>query len=136
MGEAMKHTINLVTGDWSGDGHSQTSTQMIRSNLTRKELEGAYKKGAKKTGVDLTNGVAEDYEDSSFPHEDIEKLRDHGFKPEDYLDEYEEGMPGGLDSESFYKVWLFIATVGDPRFKYEEVQGESINVGGYGVFFS
>lgn len=42
------HTIILVVGDWSYDGHNQIDKFVIESNLSSQEIESAYKKGVKK----------------------------------------------------------------------------------------
>ena len=34
--------INLVIGDWSGDGHDKRQTITIESNLTLAEITNAY----------------------------------------------------------------------------------------------
>lgn len=132
--------INLVMGDWSGDGHSQTATVTILSNIDKKALEKAYKAGVKKTGVDFENEVAEEYEDNTISAEIVEKLAKHGFKIEDYSedeepDEEDDDPRYCLWTDGYSLAWLFVAQVGNPDFKFEVIEDDSpnINIGGYGL---
>ena len=135
----LPHMINLVMGDWSGDGHSKTETVTILSNIDKRALEKAYKAGAKKTGVDFENEVAEEYEDNTISAEVVEKLAKHGFKIEDYSED-EDPSDGtyGLWTDGYSLAWLFVAQVGNPNFKYEVITDDSpnINIGGYGLLGS
>lgn len=144
------HNIALVLGDWSGDGHDKTSTTNIECNLTKKELEKAYKKGCKK--VDSTfsmyDNVAEGYGDRTISREHFDKLVKLGFKPdlacdEDYMDDDDSGDTDENDKsdgvqiwqEGFVEIWMFIASLGTKtELLWKEVEGDSINIGGYGFF--
>ena len=129
--------INLVMGDWSGDGHSKTETITILSNIDKKAVEKAYKAGTKKTNVNFSDDVASDYEDSTLPTEVVTKLAEHGFKIEDYSEDEEPTDRGyGIWTDGYALAWLFIAGVGNPDFKFEVIEDDSpnINIGGYGFF--
>jgi hypothetical protein len=136
----LKHTINLIVGDWSHDGHNMTDTVTIHSNLNVKELEAAYKKGAKKIGVDPTKEIAEEYEDNKISKEAYDKLVTHGFDVKDLIDvpdpDESEDSYDLYSSEAFSEIWLFVAKTGNPDFEYEmlEESDNSINIGGYGLF--
>lgn len=138
MSKELKHQINLVLGDWSGDGHNQTATVTIKCNLNKKELENAFNAGCMKTGVNFDDDVASDYEDNKISEEVVEKLSKHGFKIKDYSED-EEPEDGGysLWTDGYAAAWMFIAKVGNSELEYEEMTSDSpnINIGGYGLFF-
>lgn len=129
--------INLVLGDWSGDGHSKTEIVSILSNLLKNDIEKAYKKGCKKVGFDLTKDVCAEYEDMSASKEVVEALRAVGFKPEDFLEEDDDGdWSFAYNGDAFAELWLRIAQLGNPDFKYEITTHNTpnINIGGYGLY--
>lgn len=132
---SLLHTINLVVGDWSHDGHSKTETVTILSNLDKKALEKAYKKGSKKVGFDLETDVCADYEDMSMSEDISEKLKAAGIKPHDYVEEDEAGLSFSYNHEAFATLWLDIARLGNPDLKYEITadNNTTINIGGYGL---
>lgn len=131
------YTTKLVMGDWSDDGHGKTEDIVIKSNLTSKQLEAAYKKGVKKLGFDFSEVCCADYEDSEVPEEYQEKLLKAGladYLPEDQL----EGDGNWFDdfyTDHYMWVWMFIAHLGDPSLVWENAKEvNSINIGGYGLF--
>ncbi len=133
----LPYMINLVMGDWSADGHSQTETVTIKSNLDKKGVEDAYKSGVKKTKVDLSKDVARDYEDNIISKKIVNKLCKFGFKIEDCSNDFRADEDGyGLWTDGYALAWLFIAQIGNPDFKYEVTNDDSpnINIGGYGLF--
>lgn len=130
--------VRLVVGDWSTDGHSMTKDIWVLSNRRVSDMELAYQKGSRIVGVDLTRDVCVEYEDSVLPAEVLVKLINAGFKG---LEDFE--LKGGmiyddteyLAPEEFAKLWLFIASKGDPEMKTEVLEDElPINIGGYGLF--
>lgn len=129
----MLHEIQLVMGDWSDDGHGKTETVRIRSNLPALELQAAYLKGVEITGVHLTSSIASEYEDSIFPQEAIDSLAKFGVNPESYLEEYEDDWI--VTAETFHWIWLFIARIGNPELEWEEFRADTLNIGGYGLFW-
>lgn len=142
------NTINLVLGDWSGDGHNQTETITIYSNYTKEKLQEIYAKGWHKVGFDLTAVVCDEYEDNNISREAFDKLVQAGLTLEDLeLTEYdmkaarasladENGIE--LNPYSFARIYLFIAKLGDEdkEFEYEIAKNTSITIGGYGLFFN
>lgn len=135
----------LVVGDWSGDGHDKTSMTVIRSNLNSKQIMKAYKKASKKLGFSLIDDVASDYEDRILSRDRLQVLLDNGMKFEVLGLEYEikeakecledEASEGiGLWSESYRDIFLFIVKMGDESFQWEVSHGDSLNIGGYGLF--
>ena len=130
----LEHQINLVMGDWSHDGHCMSETVTIRTNLSSDELIDAYEKGSKQVEFDLTGDVAADYEEYSFPDEFIEKLQPFGFKADEFLEQPYVDDSWAVSGNAFWRIWLFIAKIGDPSLEFEEVDNVDIIIGGYGMF--
>lgn len=136
----LTHVVNLVLGDWSGDGHSKTDFITIRSSLSPVALAKAYNMGCKIVGFDLSNEVASDYEDSRIRGEELKKLRAAGYTKE-LDDEYPENDSGNeeydgtalLDSDTFAEIYLWVAQKGNPKLQYE-VDRSRLDIGGYGLF--
>jgi hypothetical protein len=119
--------IELVAGDWSGDGHCKKETFVIESNLGARLVQRAFALGSFKLGFDLTRDVAERY-NHSMSDEKVAKLKEAGFDGDiDFK---------WLTAENFKEMYLFIAKLGNPQFRYKfPVKSNStICIGGYGLF--
>jgi hypothetical protein len=130
------HNINLVVGDWSKDGHNQSESVTIRTNLKLQEVQAAYNKGVKKIGFDLLKNCCHDYEDNVIQPQFVEKLKSSGYKfdENDDLDD-EEGW--FVDTDIWVELYLFFVKTGNPDFEHEIISdNESIKLGGYGLFFT
>jgi hypothetical protein len=159
----LRHTVNLLLGDQSGDGHGKTNIVSIQSNLDAFSVAEAYEKGVEIIGVDLINDVAEGYEDNTLVQSDFDKLVKHGFTfeedssledldedddIEDFDDELESDLeleedddllndeePIHLYEDTFVRIYLFIAKTGNPDFEYHLTDVNNIiAIGGYGLF--
>jgi len=120
-----KYTINLVLGDISGDGHQQSHTKTILSNLDVHDFLNAYAKGSNLAGVDITE-LCKDYEDDIIPEEDVVKLKKAGL---------DFAISDGIWIQEFVAIYLFLVKLGNPSFTYEELDKENtIKIGGYGIF--
>ena len=135
------HTIELLMGDPSSDGHGKTATYVIESNLTRKEMDLAYEKGTEILGFDLCSDVATDYEDGSISGDYFKLLVKQGFgkKFEDvtYVNGLATVIPEKLylDRYSFAEIFLFIVWLGNQTFTFVESKANNqIEIGGYGLF--
>ena len=119
--------ILLKLGDWSDDGHGKTEDVFIQCNLTMEELQAAYKKGSKKVGVNLSDDVCCEYEDSSIDDETRNELEKAGLELP-----YSEW---GIDATDFANLWMAIATIGNPDLKWEHdnLNVPTIDIGGYGL---
>lgn len=138
-GSRLGKLVTLTVGDWAADGHGRTHRVTIRTNLSAPELQRAYVEGTKIVGFDLKEKVARDYEDNSFPKQYFSKLIELGLPADDIFGDVpeEELFEYGLDYDTYWMVWLFIAKLGAPRLAYRQVlEGSNVNVGGYGLFFS
>lgn len=133
----MKENITFVIGDWSKDGHNQTETVTIKSNLTLKEIALAYKIATKKLGFDFTKLAASDYEDNSLDKEYGDILIKNGIDVSDL--ELDKDINGDeyylLDFDSYLDTYLSIIKLGNSKFEYEVTSELNIlNIGGYGLF--
>ncbi len=107
----MQHKFYITIGDWSDDGHGKTDQFLYESNYEVGELQKAYKKSCKKTGVKL-HEVARDYEDGSVSPAIAKKLLKLGLDENlirgDEDDEYWEDNEYPLIPEAMAKmiVWF------------------------------
>lgn len=144
----MEHLVQVVVGDWSNDGHGRTETFFIRSSLNGSELARAHAAGSSIVGFSLKDDVCTGYENSLITKAQLLKLQELGMTYEtenrtddedlittDYRDrEIEPSFYIGR--EDFFNFYLFIATLGNPEFKYELIKPGKVNIGGYGLFSS
>ena len=130
----LTHSIRLVTGDWSSDGHGKTSNLNIKSNLSLAQIEKAYKAGTKILGTDIIENVCRDYEDNNISCEFYNKMIELGFDGEVGEDEnLTKDISVWHDDWPYYV--LFVVKLGNKDFKYSEnTKGDSWNIGGYGLF--
>ena len=137
----LKNKIDLCVGDWSGDGHEKTETISIESNLTAKEINAAYKIGAKKIKFDITKKISVHHDDSTISRKQYNLLIKAGYKWQ--IQEFDEDPEKSKEDRinigephHFACMWLFIAKLGNPDFEYNYVNShaEVINIGGYGLF--
>lgn len=128
------HTIELVMGDYSRDGHEKTESIMVISNITLQELKEAYQIGTEKIGFDFIKTVAADYGDGSLSKEKFDKLRDAGLTEDDWFEEGEDKFPLMYYKDAFAEIFLFICKLGNELFEYEYPKTDSMHIGGYGLF--
>jgi hypothetical protein len=132
--------ITLVMGDWSYDGHGKTETISVLSSKGLSAVIAAYKKGVQAVGLDLTDEVACDYEDSTLSAEHLATLVAAGYQIEGLEEAEGEPVPKDyqyLSTDQFVDMWLFIVRKGDPDLRIEVgAQDPTINIGGYGLFGS
>jgi hypothetical protein len=131
--------VNLVMGDYSGDGHMQQETMLIECNLTTLEIADAYKKGRAIVGWDLSETVADEYEDNKISLEKCNRLKelgyDTGFEGEGWVDEDDEEGPR-ISTIEFAHVYMFFVWLGNKDVVWEFVNDSTgkLNIGGYGLF--
>lgn len=131
----LKHSITLVVGDWSGDGHEKTEKISVVCSHSSKELEEAYNKGTEKLGFNFTQTVAVEYEDNKLYAKEIKLLRANGIDME-FEDGEDENGNVCLMVDDFWNLYLAICKLGNPKIEYKEgKQKQKINIGGYGLFW-
>lgn len=136
----MNNIITLVVGDPSGDGHRETDTFTIKTNLSKQELTKAYEKGSKLLGFDFKEHICCEYEDSILPEEELNILLGKDLILKDIVDDYflQKYKNSGilnLDSDSYTNIFLFIVKLGNSEFEYTYEKLPTIDIGGYGLFF-
>lgn len=122
--------INLIVGDWSGDGHEKTEVFIIESNLSPDEIKDAYAKGSKILGFNLIRKVCIEYEDNFIPFS-IAKILNSHLNTEFNID----GQLSLVIPKQWVDLYLKIVHLGNDSFKYGYIAGVDINIGGYGLFF-
>lgn len=135
------NTISLVIGDWSHDGHGHTDFVNIESNLSKAEVEDAYKAGTKKLGFNFVERVCSEYCENKMSNEIWQNFLAAGYtvnpEIEYYFEEEEEDGDKELNVESFADLYLFIVKLGNPIFDARVLPQEeepNIKIGGYGLF--
>jgi hypothetical protein len=136
--------VKLIVGDLSGDGHEKTKTIIVSVNKTEKELNGAYKKSHKLTGIDFSETCCCDYEEyyisktvydsvvKHFSETTGKKWKELYSRSDD--DDYDNGVVE--DSEMFAELYLEFIQLSLPDLVWEFVGDRipEINIGGYGLF--
>jgi hypothetical protein len=133
----LNNTLDLIMGDWSDDGHGETETVVIKSNLNHVWMSRAYDQASAILGFCFVNDVATEYEEPYISMEAITKLREILEEPE-LLDGVVDNEAGciGISTEEYLDIYLKIIKLGEPDFKYEILgqENEVIKIGGYGLF--
>lgn len=122
--------IELVVGDPDKDGHNISEVTCIKSNLSKLDVINAYESGSELLGFNFTQKYCIDYDDRSVPTEILDKLISKGFDIDSIDGPYDDVYH--VYGEDFTKIYLFICQIGNPDFRYEIVQGQKIDIGGYG----
>ena len=132
--------INIVVGDWSGDGHSQSDSYLYQVNITADELKAAYGRGVTEIGFSITS-MCKDFEDGEIERQYAEKLVANGFVLE--CGETIEGRADDsmtedyiyLNPSEFADAYMIIAKLGEPTLKYTRRKDiPDIRIGGYGLY--
>lgn len=145
-----KNIINFVIGDWSYDGHCMTRDVKISSNLSDVQIEKAYKKAVKKIGFNLIKECCYDPDSGSIEFQHIKKLHKSGFDIKK-LFEFDHSNSNEImdaiisnkkcelwckiDCNIYFQIYMHFIKIGDNNFQYEIIEGRSINIGGYGLFW-
>lgn len=127
--------LTLTVGDWSDDGHGQTSIHVYISNKNHKEVKEAYKNGSDKLGFDFREECCRQYEENYVYREHLEKLIEFGLSNDEKLSNLDmEKGSWKLSIDNFVETWVFICRLGDPSLIIEKAVTSNINIGGYGLF--
>lgn len=126
------YLIELVVGDWSGDGHKKNQNYYIYSNLSKKDIDESLKLAKNKLTFDVRN-IASDYEEPGMSAKHAAKLTEYNFKFDD--DNIENDGSVYLTPEIFLDIYLFSIKLGNDNFEYTLLKPDfTINIGGYGLF--
>lgn len=149
--EETMHSIELILGDWGGDGHNITHRIRILSNLTTSEIRNAFNDGKKTMNYKGGKGIdnyCNDYEDREIPIDFAEFCEDafygsgdeYPFKAEDieewnWISEGDKNV--SINMEEYTDIYLRTVKLGNPNFKYQySKSGSSMGIGGYGLFYT
>lgn len=127
------YIMNLIVGDYSGDGYDVTSERPFVVNMKPLDVEKAFRDGSKMLGVDLSklcDKYQEDVIDS--PHSDI--LLSAGFDMGNVdIEETGDNIRIHMDDKAFRSLWLQIAKYGNNGLEFSELQMSYHDIGGYGL---
>lgn len=125
--------VELVTGDWSGDGHGITRSLLICSNLSKEGLREAYLHATHKVGFDFIRDAASQYEENWIKSADLARLKEHGIQVDS--EDFDEEGNLGIDWEIYTLIYLQLVGKGNPSFRWSKVTPtDSVDIGGYGLF--
>lgn len=126
MTEGLKHTIRVVMGDPSGDGHGRTSSDLIKSSLNRSEIQDAYEAGSKILGFDLVELEKNRRSRRILSDENVAALAANGYEIEG----------GEVWKEEYMHLFLWVAKLGNPSFVHEFCREAvpQLEIGGYNYF--
>jgi hypothetical protein len=142
--------LNFTVGDWSNDGHGRTETFPVQVNTSDpNQVSAAIHAGAELCGLTRPTRyylqACEEYEDNSFPSEDLLALIEYGFVPDtdeiditlaygpdDLLEEGTEVYPS---PKAWASIHVFLANLGDPTLNATLLPPTpTLTIGGYGLF--
>jgi len=130
---APKNRIELVSGDWSGDGHGHSETFVIMSNLEPKALQCAYRAGCELLEFDVHGWSTWAKE---LPAVERAKFESRGFDIGTLMGEVNDDGSVWLDryQKDLPLLWLFTAKLGAPRFEYDFACSSRVCIGGSGLW--
>ena len=117
------HTLTLVVGDWSGDGHREKDVIMISSTLDNNAFVQALEAGLEIVFGDKNYKLCSEYEESSLTLAEQDKLRK--FFPEKFV---ELELDDSLYYISYAKLILEIVKLGNDKFVYQILENQQINI--------
>lgn len=132
--EKIGYLFTLTVGDSSADGHAITRNEIVCSSVTSKDLMKIYQQFVEKTGIDLINDVAIEFEDKSLSEEYADNLKKAGVKlPEEVISEIEEMGSCNMYPETWFKLFIEIVKTQDPNVEVEILNVPDLDLGGYGL---
>ena len=139
--------IVLIVGDASSDGHGQTDSIVVECNLTKTQVEDAFKTGTNKISFknkDASNTlyppisnalhlpICNNFKDQQVSPTFLAAIRAAGLTPSKYFNTSTQYQ--NIDSYTYAVLWLDIAKLGNPRLEYKIITLPTIAIGGYGLF--
>lgn len=131
----MKYKIAITVGDYSGDCHDKKDIFLFQSNCSSSALYSAYRRGVKIVDVDLSRDVCANYGGSTIMGAYYTKLLSHKLIDKTFNCYGDEDDRIFIYPEEFVKIYLGIVKLGFPDFSFEEIMPDTINIGGYGLYF-
>lgn len=123
--------VRLIVGDYDHEGHEKTETREYEVNCSAKQLNNAYKKGAKRINYDFELKVAYEAGKEKLPKKALALLVEHGWAPDTAMVNTRE-----LDVDDYVDIWLFVAKLGNPKLEAKPSTSvrSDIPIGGYGLW--
>ncbi len=130
------HTINIVVGDWSGDGHGKTKTYIFECSHSPKDVQVAYESGATREQHRIINTIATHYDDNVLTENHIATLKEleYDFEMLECFGEFSDDAKY-LNTDEYVDIYWHIVKRGNPEITYNEIKGRNITIGGYGFFY-
>lgn len=135
----LKHIIEFEVGDYSSDGHCHSDTVLIKSNYSANELDEAFTRIKKVSGLDFTHICAE-ADDSIIHEKDFNVLMKLGVIDNSTVDEHKINNEFHIyDAIELANIALATVATFEPTFKYEhyKIQAErckTLTGIGYGCY--
>jgi len=122
----------LVLGDWSGDGHNIYEKILLQSNHPVDVIQDAYLASCKLTGVDLSEEVCSDYQDSYMSVETFDKLKEYGLTDDIIASELDEDCGYFLGNIEYVNLWIWFVLLSLPEEStLVHIVDEIPNINGY-----
>lgn len=132
------NTINLIVGDWGGDGHNMINTITIKTNYTADQIRDTFVENSKNLNFLLLDYCSK-YEESTIGKDILDPvLQELNVTAEDLNleDYYEDDEDYHFDSDSYTRLYLAIVKYNNPGFNYKFVNSDNtVDIGGYGLFY-
>lgn len=135
----LKHIIEFEVGDYSGDGHCHSDTILIKSNYSAEELDEAFERVKKVSGLDFTHICSESDDDIIYEKE-LNILVKIGVLDKSIVDERKiDNEFHVYDANELTDIALSTIMIFEPTFKYEyyKIQAEhckTLTGIGYGCY--
>ena len=132
----------LVIGDWSGDGHDKYQKILVEVNKTVEEVQNAYKKSCKLTGISFNGNedyteryrnweeadyyqIAVNYEEYKLSEGVLSVLKE--FKcPQTIIDNYNDDAVDG-----YLGLWLWFVNLSLKDLQYNKLNDSIPNINGF-----
>ena len=131
----MKEMLEMIVGDYSGDGHNMYQTFNLEiEHDNSKEIEQRLLNNEQilndKYEIDLSNWFKE-YEENTLSDEEIQKLKNLNIKIDEETNELRF-----YDAEEFIDIWIQLMHLVDPEIKINRINYKTYmsNCTGYGLF--
>lgn len=134
------YKMYLELGDWSHDGHNQSNKILMQSNHPVEDIQEAYKKSCKLTGMSFNGNaqyhevdrnyteqkkfeVCTNYREPELTKECKAILESHGINTKEYCD--------NMDHDTFIKLWTDFVKLSLPDLVLEETKDHIPHINGW-----
>lgn len=123
--------LTIEMGDTSGDGHCISDAYNIETNTDRGSILRAISKA--KEEFPFLRSLCSDYEDRNIRTKDYLTLKTAGIDVLKY-GFYPDEKVQYLGEEGYFRMYMALIAKYIPSFTYKVIEGEIIDLGGYGLF--